>query len=502
MTVKYHTEGFILDPRRHSLTKDGVEISVRPKTFSLLYLMLQFPGEVLSKQTIMDTIWDDVQVEEQVIVQSVRELRATFQTPNVIKTIPRKGYSWVGQVDLVKPSNETPSNTVPPKKALRKKIKHLTVAAMFTSLAIIGLTLSTYWQEGTQEAMHSQVNGSTLILPVKTSIQSVDHNWVYLGAMDQIISMIRGDKKNIARQTEIVLDLMRQAGLERNFRSEEVTKLFTLTDAHVVVETELSGNIEEYRLSYKLHFRSGVLHGLVSGKTIKETLFKLAKTLNQKLDISINTQHYESDFKNELMVRAFEYRNAREFNSAVGLFETLIALEPENALAKRKFAESLFYLGRLDEAENVLMNALEPNTMSKADEIPRLHYWLALVLYQKKQPQKALDHIEDVYTLGEKTDDWLYQGYASELKGRILADTVQYDPALLAYRQALYHYGDVHCPRGQSRTRLKIADIYLKQGNEQASKQEFERAEQLVGNYQIAATLPIYHKMKIRLGYE
>ncbi len=50
--------GFELDPPRAELRgPDGAPIKLRPKTYSLLLLLLENTGRVVGKQEVIDTLW-------------------------------------------------------------------------------------------------------------------------------------------------------------------------------------------------------------------------------------------------------------------------------------------------------------------------------------------------------------------------------------------------------------------------------------------------------------
>src|SRR5262249_33895709 len=77
----------------------GTLVALRPKTFSVLVHLAEHPGELVTKQALLDTIWGDVAVTEDVVRMSIGELRAAFgdarSTPRFIETVPRRGYRFV-----------------------------------------------------------------------------------------------------------------------------------------------------------------------------------------------------------------------------------------------------------------------------------------------------------------------------------------------------------------------------------------------------------------------
>jgi DNA-binding winged helix-turn-helix (wHTH) protein/Tfp pilus assembly protein PilF len=73
-------------------------VPLPPKAFHVLSVLLERPGEVLTKRALMDAVWGDAAVEEANLTQSIYQLRRTFRErdPAVrIETVPRLGYRLV-----------------------------------------------------------------------------------------------------------------------------------------------------------------------------------------------------------------------------------------------------------------------------------------------------------------------------------------------------------------------------------------------------------------------
>ena len=99
-----------VDPLNLTLFKLNQKIEIRPKTFSRLCFFLNSPQQIISKQSILENVWDDVLVSDQVLFQTIRELRNIFKDTKVIKTIPRKGYCWLLPVEKIPGNHEKASN--------------------------------------------------------------------------------------------------------------------------------------------------------------------------------------------------------------------------------------------------------------------------------------------------------------------------------------------------------------------------------------------------------
>lgn len=90
------------DPARLVLVDDELEVHLRPKVMDLLVVFAEHPGEVLSKERLLDLVWSEVTVSDASLSVAVGELRSTLgddpRAPEYIETIPRRGYCLIAAV--------------------------------------------------------------------------------------------------------------------------------------------------------------------------------------------------------------------------------------------------------------------------------------------------------------------------------------------------------------------------------------------------------------------
>ena len=97
----YKFDGFEFDKNSAQLTStnDGKSIYLRQKLVSLLVYLLTHSSRVVSKQELLDTLWDNGQYRERSLSQSILELRKALgdsaSAPHYIRTIPNQGYQWI-----------------------------------------------------------------------------------------------------------------------------------------------------------------------------------------------------------------------------------------------------------------------------------------------------------------------------------------------------------------------------------------------------------------------
>jgi DNA-binding winged helix-turn-helix (wHTH) protein len=117
-----------LDTAECRLQRDGREVTLRPKLFNLLVVLVQHSGQMLDKDQLLEAVWPDTEVEESNLAVSVNALRKTLGDEGYIETVARRGYRFAMEVNVVvgkdpafaykTPSPPPPSKPEPPGGAL------------------------------------------------------------------------------------------------------------------------------------------------------------------------------------------------------------------------------------------------------------------------------------------------------------------------------------------------------------------------------------------------
>lgn len=71
----YEFGPFQLDPFERVLTRHGQRISLAPKAFDTLVLLVQQHGHVVTKEDLIKSLWPDTIVEENNLNQQISQLR-------------------------------------------------------------------------------------------------------------------------------------------------------------------------------------------------------------------------------------------------------------------------------------------------------------------------------------------------------------------------------------------------------------------------------------------
>ncbi|MFY9825438.1 MAG: tetratricopeptide repeat protein, partial [Thermoanaerobaculia bacterium] len=98
----YEFGGFRVDPLRRRLLRGQEQISLTPKAFSILLVLLERRGEVVEKEELIQAVWPDTYVTEANLTQNVSSLRKALgeraNDHHYVVTVPGRGYSFVADV--------------------------------------------------------------------------------------------------------------------------------------------------------------------------------------------------------------------------------------------------------------------------------------------------------------------------------------------------------------------------------------------------------------------
>src|SRR5690242_16169186 len=146
-------ESFELDVRSRELRKGKSRIRLQEQPFEILRLMLERPGDVVTREELARRLWPDgTYVDfEHSLNAAVKRLRAALgddaDNPRFVETLPRRGYRFVAPT-----SPDAPLSAPPPAHAPRVRLAVLP----FSNL---GDERHEYFGDGLHEELISQLGG-------------------------------------------------------------------------------------------------------------------------------------------------------------------------------------------------------------------------------------------------------------------------------------------------------------------------------------------------------
>jgi DNA-binding winged helix-turn-helix (wHTH) protein len=139
---------FEVDLPAGEVRKGGVKLKLTGQPFQVLAILLERPGEVVTREEMQKRLWPDTFVDVDhnlnTAINKIREvLGDSAESPRFVETLPRRGYRFIGElkppVPPVKELVAEPVVTVEPDRGWRSRQQWLKIAAGALVIAVVAL---------------------------------------------------------------------------------------------------------------------------------------------------------------------------------------------------------------------------------------------------------------------------------------------------------------------------------------------------------------------------
>ncbi len=100
----YQSDNFSLDTETYGCERDGMEQSIEPQVFDLLIYLMQNRDRVVTRNELLDNLWDGRIVSESALNGRLKMARKSIgddgKQQRIIKTIHRRGYQFIAEVSI------------------------------------------------------------------------------------------------------------------------------------------------------------------------------------------------------------------------------------------------------------------------------------------------------------------------------------------------------------------------------------------------------------------
>ncbi len=98
-----HFEGFRYDRDGERLWRGDEEVPLTARTSAMLGFLLSHPGQLVSKEELLDRVWLDTRISPDTLRSTLRELRRALsddgRAPRFVETVHGRGYRFIAEVE-------------------------------------------------------------------------------------------------------------------------------------------------------------------------------------------------------------------------------------------------------------------------------------------------------------------------------------------------------------------------------------------------------------------
>jgi DNA-binding winged helix-turn-helix (wHTH) protein len=120
MTRGFQVGDWLADPSVGSLSRGTESVTLRPREMDLLVYLAGHPGEVVTADELLDSVWQGVVVGTDSVYFVISQLRKALdddkRAPVYIETIPKRGYRLIADVAFLSDEPDviaTPASPAP-----------------------------------------------------------------------------------------------------------------------------------------------------------------------------------------------------------------------------------------------------------------------------------------------------------------------------------------------------------------------------------------------------
>ncbi|MCG7534635.1 winged helix-turn-helix domain-containing protein [Pseudoalteromonas sp. OOF1S-7] len=451
--MRYRFDDFEFDSNDLILHRAGTAIAIRHNEAKLLALLLANTHRVLSKDEILDEVWQGKVVSDQAVFQNISHLRSLFGN-QAIKTYAKRGYQWQRPVTC-QDAREVSAIAIGPLAAApfwRNHNMRWLGACLLSAVVIFTLMWTTFLDKPQPDSL------AVTYLP-------------FDGA----------EPDEWQLQDTAQLDFTALTTLSgAHFRTSQALLYPELAKQHPLILTANVRYVDAWwYLTFWLKGSSGQWQGVLQGKTPAEIRLQLTEHLSQNVIPTILQTPHSPDLKLAMLTQAHQgapadlillgalvnaYIEVRELEKAMAMAEKLavLATEQDNAL---QLGRALKYQGE------ILLRK-------------------SLVDLSQVRLEAALRVLESSQDLRAQADVWHSRSWLYHLQG----DYEQVKASLLRSAQLAHQARDI----ARELDALTYLSIMASKNSQDDDKYLYLRqAEEKMRRYD----LPVYHFAKVPFHY-
>lgn len=416
----YRLENVEIDVSRLSLKRDGEARHLRPQPFQVLIYLLEQRERVVTKKELMDRVWGDTAVGDNALEQCLAEIRRVIgddsRQPRFIKTVPRVGYRFIGEVEEVNlPKEVAAANTPkhsqadlsaaskqrqqPSQSWVSRRLLLVALAIVLIGGAVTAIYLIQKWRARTMSLANVTLpetagKRSVAVMFFDNQSGSAELDWLREGLADMLITGLSRSKNLTILSRQQLRALLDRTGRQaaENIPLDQALDVAQKSKATIVITGSFARLGDQIRIDAQLHdARDGQLLAaervvLNQQEQILTQVDLLALKLSSHLgggDQSANSS-LPSVMTDDLAAYRFyslalERTQEMQNPEAIALLEKAIALDPNFAMAYARIGYAyVMSWARLEDGKPYLEKAFRlSERLSEKDKL-NITAWYAV----------------------------------------------------------------------------------------------------------------------------
>jgi DNA-binding winged helix-turn-helix (wHTH) protein/tetratricopeptide (TPR) repeat protein len=500
----YTFKGFALNLKEKSLSQNGEPVSIPPKVFAILEVLIKNEGRIVEKDELMKEVWADSFVEESNLTYSIRQLRKIldddFHAPEFIETVPRRGYRFIGKIE-----NSTDNQIENPliensKFSFSEKVqKRIVYAVMAISVLLFVISGYFYYQlQSSKNIAFSTEQQKLAILPFTNLQPNSETDFLGFAFADTLNTKLTSMRTFKVYPSSLMTKFTSpQDFLKENESEYIVSGTYLKEDGKLLITAQVFGTRNNETL-FQDSFELGEEQLSQTSEIISRRLINELRLRPQEISNYANLSEINPNAYNYFSKGIEQYSRFKLAESIENL-EKAVQIEPNFAIAWDKLGDSYLVTASTNfgganfyqKAENAYRKSIN---LAPDYTLPQIH--LTNILTETNRKEEAIEILlKALETEAENPMVWWELSYAYRYAGRLEKSIQagekahQTDPGFFLNASSPNYYlyiGDYQKFKNSLSRRTDSAYLKFYQGfaeyhlnNKEAAKQLFDEAFQL-----------------------
>lgn len=433
--IQYHFADCQLEPHSRILLCAGKPVEVQNQVFDLLHYLVRNPKQVISKQQLLDEVWDNQFLTDTAITQAVKKARQAVgddgQRQAVIKTVHGKGISLIAQVELIELDKHGESH---------KEGRNQSFHAFLWLIPMLLVVLLAWWRLDADDVGEDTELGSLAVFAFENATGNPEYQWLEYGLAETTSLLLEQTGGLRVVHPDISAELPDGGLVERT----------AMLGADYGLTTSITNNAEQFAVAWEL---ANVGESPVSGSFVTADASNISRQLlgvvlaelsDQPLAPVIDQPLLNDPLAVELYNRGTQALYQDDSEQAVALLTAALSRVPDSLPLQVSVAVASFDEADIEGSLQRYHRLLETLPETAKAERARLAYQLGTKLWFEGNVARASELLEQV--LAETENSELLRARALNSLSFVRQSQSNYDQAWEYAKQAEVLLRDIQDP--------------------------------------------------------
>lgn len=432
-----HFAHFRFDTSRNLLSNtqqpDADTNGLRHKVAQLLDYLIEHRDRVVSKEELLENLWQQGDYRENSLTQSIRELRLALgdnaKNPTFIKTYSQRGYQWICPLQPSAPLEGSATHSPPPQVSEEQPSKNYRakiLIAVTLSILILAAIIHTVTGEKSKPIQSAQ---SLLVLPFINATNDASMAWLELGLADMLaIDMQRSQQLQVTPPA-VANALLLDAELDWPTLPVHIRSLLRERELDAALQGSVRLHNDQQVLDFKLIYRDGrAQQGSISYPSLPADTHSIGRQILMLLQPDTAPKlptTSEDPIAAQALAKGMQALQEKGPVDAHKYFQASLVLQENSHWARGYLAYSHFALGDWKKAET-LLDQIPLNSLKQDASLDAFISYSRAEIAYRRGSDNLVEAINLATTKAEATLDTQQMARSYRLQAAVARDTMQW----------------------------------------------------------------------------